>query len=98
MDEVGQLGGEAEGAHGSSGPRTGAAHGGSDGDERARLLDAAWDVAGRSGFEGVEVQLVVRRAGVAARTFYRSSPDEDELLLALLRDEVARAAAHPAPA
>jgi AcrR family transcriptional regulator len=40
------------------------------------------------------VQLVVREAGVSARTFYRHFADKDELLLALLRDEMARAAAH----
>jgi AcrR family transcriptional regulator len=40
------------------------------------------------------VQLVVRDAGVSARTFYRHFADKDELLLALLRDEMGRAAAH----
>ena len=94
MGEVRELGSEAEGSHGSSRPRGVAAHGGSAGDEWSRLVDAAWTVVERSGFVGVKVQLVVRGAGVSARTFYRHFADKDELLLALLRDEMARAGAH----
>jgi len=62
-------------------------------DERARLVGAAWTVLQRSGFEGFKVQLVIREAGLSARAFYRHFADKDELLLALLRDEMARAGA-----
>ncbi len=62
-------------------------------DEAQQLIGAAWRVLERSGFEGFKVQLVMREAGVSARTFYRHFPDKDQLLLALLRDEMARAAA-----
>jgi AcrR family transcriptional regulator len=61
-------------------------------DERARIVRAAWTVVGRSGFEGLKVQLVLREAGVSARSFYRHFGDKDELLLALMRDEMSRSA------
>jgi AcrR family transcriptional regulator len=61
-------------------------------DERAGILGAAWKVVERSGFEGLKVQLVLREAGVSARMFYRHFGDKDELWLALMRDEMARAA------
>jgi AcrR family transcriptional regulator len=38
------------------------------------------------------VQLVLREADISARAFYRDFDDKDELLLALLLDEMARAA------
>jgi AcrR family transcriptional regulator len=63
-------------------------------DERAVILGSAWAVLERSGFEGLKVQLVARGAGVSARTFYRHFADKDALLIALLQDEMARAAAH----
>jgi AcrR family transcriptional regulator len=62
-------------------------------DEAQQLVGAAWRVLERSGYEGFKVQLVMRDAGVSARAFYRHFPDKDQLLLALLRDEMARAAA-----
>ena len=61
-------------------------------DDRARMIGAAWTVLDRSGFEGFKVQLVLREADVSARVFYREFADKDELFLALLRDEMARAA------
>jgi AcrR family transcriptional regulator len=64
---------------------------GRDGDERQALIGAAWAVLGRSGFEGLKVQLVAREAGVSARTFYRHFADKDALLVALVQDEMARA-------
>jgi AcrR family transcriptional regulator len=63
-------------------------------DERSQIVRAAWTVLERSGFEGFKVQLVMREAGVSARSFYRHFADKDALLLALLRDEMARAASH----
>jgi AcrR family transcriptional regulator len=62
-------------------------------DERAEIMRAAWKVLDRSGFEGFKVQLVAAEAGISARSFYRHFPGKDSLLLALLRDEMARAAA-----
>lgn len=55
-------------------------------------MRAAWTVLARSDFEGVKVQLVMREAGTSARAFYRHFADKDGLVLALLRDEMARAA------
>jgi TetR/AcrR family transcriptional regulator len=69
----------------SSGPSTAA-------DERGAIVRSAWTVLERSGFEGFKVQLVMREADVSARSFYRHFSDKEELLLALLRDEMARAA------
>jgi TetR/AcrR family transcriptional regulator len=56
-------------------------------DERAILIGAAWTVLRRSGFDGFKVQLVLREAGVSARTFYRHFSDKDGLMLALVEDE-----------
>jgi TetR/AcrR family transcriptional regulator len=56
-------------------------------EERARLIRAAWTVVRRSGFEGIKVQLVLKEAGLSARTFYRHFSDKDSLLIALVEDE-----------
>jgi AcrR family transcriptional regulator len=56
-------------------------------DEHARLIRAAWTVVRRSGFEGIKVQLVLKEAGLSARTFYRHFADKDSLLIALIEDE-----------
>jgi TetR/AcrR family transcriptional regulator len=56
-------------------------------DERAALMRAAWTVVRRSGFDGIKVQLVLRQAGLSARTFYRHFSDKDGLLVALIEDE-----------
>ena len=63
-------------------------------DEAQLLIGAAWRVLERAGFEGFKVQLVMREAGVSARVFYRHFADKDQLVLALLRDEMARAGSH----
>ncbi|MDO8361670.1 MAG: TetR/AcrR family transcriptional regulator [Actinomycetota bacterium] len=55
-----------------------------------QLLAAAWRVLERSNFETCKVERVMKEAGVSARTFYRYFADKDELLLALMRDEMAR--------
>ena len=60
-------------------------------DERRRIIEAAAAVLERSEFEGFKVQVVLRRAGVSARTFYRHFTDKEALLLALLEDEMTRA-------
>jgi AcrR family transcriptional regulator len=61
-------------------------------DERARIMQAAWTVLERADFEGFKVQLVMREADLSARAFYREFADKDELLLALMLDEMDRAA------
>jgi AcrR family transcriptional regulator len=62
--------------------------------ERRRILEATWTVLARSGFEGFKVQLVLREAGVSARTFYRHFANKDALFLAVVREEMSRAAPH----
>jgi len=59
-----------------------------------RTLEGLASLLERSGFEGFKVQLVLREAGVSARAFYRHFGDKDELMLALLQEEMARAGAH----
>jgi AcrR family transcriptional regulator len=61
-------------------------------EQRDRIVRAAWTVLERSGFEGFKVQLVLREADISARAFYRDFDDKDELVLALLLDEMSRAA------
>ncbi|MDO8390387.1 MAG: TetR/AcrR family transcriptional regulator [Actinomycetota bacterium] len=58
--------------------------------EAQQLLGAAWRVLERSNFETCKVERVMKEAGVSARTFYRYFADKDELLLALMCDEMAR--------
>lgn len=47
---------------------------------RARVLDAAWEVLQEVGFEGVTVELVSERSGVARSTMYRHWPTKEEVL------------------
>jgi AcrR family transcriptional regulator len=61
-------------------------------EERSKLIRAAWTVVRRSGFDGIKVQLVLKEAGLSARTFYRHFPDKDSLLIALIEDEYGAAA------
>ncbi|MGE0881783.1 MAG: TetR/AcrR family transcriptional regulator [Acidimicrobiia bacterium] len=60
--------------------------------ERERLLAAAWRLLERTGFENVKVQSVARSAGLSIRAFYRHFASKDELLAALLEEEVTRGA------
>ena len=66
--------------------------------EAQRLLTAAWRVLERSNFETCKVERVIKEAGVSARTFYRYFADKDELLLGLMRDEMARSSRYLAAA
>jgi AcrR family transcriptional regulator len=61
-------------------------------DERDRILAAAWVVLQKAGYDGFKVQSVLREADVSARTFYREFADKDGLFIALLEEEMARAA------
>lgn len=60
-------------------------------DEAERLIRAAWDVLGRTGFEGFKVASVIRAAGSSTKAFYRHFGSKDAMLLALLLDETRRA-------
>ena len=57
-------------------------------DEVARIRHAAWHVLERSGFEGFKMQVVLRRADLSARAFYRHFAGKDELLVSLLKEEM----------
>jgi AcrR family transcriptional regulator len=70
-------------------PDTGLAHG----SERERILAAAWDVLGRTSYENLKVQAVIRVAGVSIGGFYRHFDGKQELVAELLRVELRRAAA-----
>ena len=59
-----------------------------------KVLSAAWRVLERSNFETCKIERVMKEAGVSARHFYRYFADKDELLLALMRDEMARSSVH----
>jgi AcrR family transcriptional regulator len=58
--------------------------------QRARLLAAAVSVVGETGWSGVTVAQVARRARVSRRTFYDLFSDRDDCLLAMLDDALAR--------
>ena len=62
-------------------------------EEADRLIHAAWEVLGRTGFEGFKVASVIRAAGSSTKGFYRHFASKDEMLLALLVDETERASA-----
>jgi AcrR family transcriptional regulator len=60
---------------------------------RDQLVAAAWDVLGRTGFEGFKVASVIRASGASTRTFYRHFASKDHLFVELLSDEARRGAA-----
>ena len=57
---------------------------------RAKLTEAARAVVARSGYEGLRVEEVVQRAGVAKGTFFAHFRDKDALMDQLLGAEMAR--------
>jgi AcrR family transcriptional regulator len=57
---------------------------------RTRLIDAAIDAFGRSGYQDVSVRSLCARAGVAKGTFYRYFRDKDALFLAAATEVVDR--------
>ena len=61
--------------------------------DRDRIMTAAWDVLGRTSYENLKVQAVIRSAGVSARGFYRQFSGKQELVAELLRVELRRATA-----
>ena len=57
---------------------------------RAKLIDAAQSVVATSGYEGLRVEEVVKRAGVAKGTFFAHFRDKDALMDQLLGAEMDR--------
>lgn len=51
---------------------------------RTRIMQALVDILAERGFAGANVGLVVRRAGVSTRTFYRCFNDLEECLIAIM--------------
>jgi AcrR family transcriptional regulator len=64
-----------------------------DKDEVARIVEAAWDVLGRTGYDNLKVQVVARLAGLSIGSFYRHFGGKRELMAALYCEEVIRATA-----
>jgi AcrR family transcriptional regulator len=60
----------------------------------ARIVAAAWRVLERSRFRSLKVRQVLVASGSSANVFYQHFPSKAHLLLALLTDEVDRAARH----
>lgn len=60
-------------------------------DERRRIVEAAWRVLDRSGFQGLKVGSVVRAVPISTREFYRWFADKDDLTIELVCEEYQRA-------
>ncbi|MGH2849454.1 MAG: TetR/AcrR family transcriptional regulator [Solirubrobacteraceae bacterium] len=58
-------------------------------ERRQELIDAAWRCAGRSGFRDLTVDAVCAEARVSKGAFYGYFEQKQDLLLALLEDDVA---------
>jgi AcrR family transcriptional regulator len=61
-------------------------------DIAADIVDAAWELVEVDGNLDFTVKQVIRRAGVALRTFYRYFGNKDELLLAMFEQSMRTAA------
>ena len=74
-------------------------------DQRRRILRAVGELVGERGYSDVTVELIVKRAHVSFKTFYKHFPGKEECLLALCessfdsteREIRERLAAHPSP-
>jgi len=60
-------------------------------DERDQILKAAWEVLEIAGYESLKIRLVLRRTGLSTHAFYRHFKTKDDLLVALLEQELSRA-------
>jgi AcrR family transcriptional regulator len=54
---------------------------------RERILEASSELFSRLGIQGVGVDTIIERAGVAKATFYKHFPSKDALVLAWLRGD-----------
>jgi AcrR family transcriptional regulator len=61
--------------------------------EIGSILDAAWSVLARTGWEDLKIGMVLEQAQVSTRNFYRNFSGKSELLVALFEEEVNRFAA-----
>ena len=59
-----------------------------DDDERRRIIEAAWRVLGRTGFQGLKVAAVVKEVPISTRAFYRWFEDKDHLVIELVCAEL----------
>ncbi|MDQ6648652.1 MAG: TetR/AcrR family transcriptional regulator [Actinomycetota bacterium] len=55
-------------------------------DRRRRLLDAALDLFGTTGYAGVPIERLCAAASVATRSFYEEFPGREQLLLAVYEE------------
>ena len=55
---------------------------------RARLTDAACQIIAECGYEGLRIEEVVKRAGVAKGTFFAHFHDKDALMDILIGAEI----------
>ena len=53
-------------------------------DQRRRILEATADLLAEHGYQGTTLEMIVRRARVGYKTFYKHYADRDEAFLALL--------------
>ncbi|WP_280346245.1 TetR/AcrR family transcriptional regulator [Nocardia neocaledoniensis] len=60
-------------------------------DRRRRLIDAAFDIAGREGVAAVKVRALCEHAGLNDRYFYEHFRTVDELLVVVFEDQAAAA-------
>jgi AcrR family transcriptional regulator len=64
------------------------------GQDADRIMAAAWRVLERSRFRSLKVRQVLHESSSSANVFYQHFPSKTHLLVALLADEVERAARH----
>jgi AcrR family transcriptional regulator len=58
--------------------------------EIGSILDAAWSVFARTGWEDLKIGMVLEQAQVSTRNFYRNFCGKSQLLIALFEEEVNR--------
>jgi AcrR family transcriptional regulator len=58
--------------------------------EIGSILDAAWSVLARTGWEDLKIGMVLEQAQVSTRNFYRNFSGKSALLIALFEEEVSR--------
>jgi AcrR family transcriptional regulator len=58
--------------------------------EIGSILDAAWSVLARTGWEDLKIGMVLEQAQVSTRNFYRNFSGKSALLIALFEEEISR--------
>lgn len=59
-----------------------------DGNERDRMVTAAWAVLERSGWDGLKVDRVLTEVGLSTRCFYRHFANKNDLLAVMVEQDV----------